>query len=668
MHVRIRSGLISCIQIICKKHGKILFEFISAVLPSDVRGNVHESVSAQTPLVYMMLNDSSNEIRALAASSLASLIEEFPELEAMESLDITGRVLNSKFHELAGILDNLHEIINFMLRSKLAPEVLIAALKTTAALISKTRYQAFSPSHLLKITESIMIHLGAFIPEIRFGVVKCLIAAFKERIEKIKHILTYDFVYHVLGSQDFIEERLELFERLIKNYPEEMDSFKDWIQGKLSTIMLSDNLSLQKKAYEITDEYIRVKPNCCAIDTAIKTALILIKRQPIDTLAPCLSTLAVIPDIAVLKPQQVQDLIYFLENFDFSGNSPSLLKSIVMKLFGTLAKAQLVPEDFFDRGISIISAHRDTSNLSVAINASLALSYFCLNPISLSRIETIVDIIKDSSENRREKVVSNAIVSISNLFEMFNYHQIQQYFDELFGICVRGLSHKTAKVGWDACKAFFAFFGNESMPHYEVADRLIPNLIQAIKMQNNFKTKINSCQILRKFSSQLLAYSSEILQSLVWCLEIDGRSKHSDSKTLQYQFEFKQESILCIAHIMDINTELSEELIEFLSENCLNVYHWLRAFAIDYVHENSSKDPSELESDENIEIIRKCCRKLIMWVQSEARVGVSFGLLEKLEGLSRIDERKIRKYMGCEAESDLIISLKNILIDNFSSL
>mmetsp|Transcript_19454 Transcript_19454/g.19458 ORF Transcript_19454/g.19458 Transcript_19454/m.19458 type:complete len:430 (+) Transcript_19454:1065-2354(+) len=429
--------------------------------------------------------------------------------------------------------------------------------------------------------------------------------------------------------------------------------------------MMGDNLLIQKTAFEITDEYIRVKPNCCMVEVIARVALALTKKQPVDTLAPCLNTLSLLPDIKVLTQAEVKELIEFLKKFDFSGNSSSLLKSIIMKLFGTLAKADLVPEDFFDRGISVISAHRDTSNLSVAINSSLALSYFCLNPISLSRIDAIIDIIRDNSENRREKVVSNAIVSIANLFGMFTYEQLHKYFDELFDICVRGLSHKTAKVGWDACRAFFTFFANESMPHYEIAHKLIPNLIQAVKTQNNFKTKINSCQLLMKFGKDLIGYSAEILNSLVYCLEIDGRSKHMDSKTLQYQYDFKQESIMCIAHIIDINEELTQELIEFFSENSLNVYHWLRTFVIDYVHENNSKDSSELENDKNIENIRKCCRKLCMWVEEESSIGVSFGLLEKLKKMAKIDEEKIRKYMGYEAENDLIIPLRNVLTDNY---
>lgn len=665
IHVKARSGLINCMNFLYKRQSKSLFNLWSAIFPADTRSSVVESLSNQPSLIYMLFNDSNNDIRALAAQAISLIIDESPLDEFHGSIDLSGRVYNPRFHEIAGVLDNLHEVFNFLLRSQVCANVLIGALKASASLINQTPYSTFSNTYLIKLAESVFIHLGAVQPEVRQAVIKALIAIFKERTERLRSVITYDFMFHVIGAQDFIEERMNLFRNIIKNYPEEIEQYKGWVIEKLSGLMRGDNYSLQKLSYEITDEYIRVKPNCCMLNPAIAISLEILNKQPVETLIPALNSLTLIPDIKAMRQDQLEELMSFMKNFEFSSTSSSLLKSILLKLFGTLAKAQAIPEDFFDKGMSIITAHKDTSNMSVAINASLALSYFCLNPIGLSRIEAIIKNIRDNSENRREKVVSNAIVSISNLLTMYRYEQIQIYFEELFEICVKGLSHKTAKVGWDACRAFLTFFNNKSMPHFAVAERLIPNLIIAVKSQSNFKTKINSCQLLRKYNSELLGSSVEILDALISSLEIDGRSKHMDGKTLKYQYDFKQESVLCITHIFSINQELTQELAEFMSENALAIYTWLRIFVIDYIQMNGDKEAAELSKDEKIDMVRNTCRMVAFWVETEASVAVSYGLLEKFKALSRLSEKKIRKYMGYELENDSIIEFKNVLEDNY---
>ncbi|CAG9329114.1 unnamed protein product [Blepharisma stoltei] len=626
-----------------KENSSMLFDSWPLIFPGEnILGNCPEKFISQPPMTFLLINDASTRIRMEVASAMASIITNSPLLKWQDNIENSGaaHALNSLSHSLEGIIYNLHEALAYILSRNEPKEIVLSVLKTAEALIGNTSYAKFSGMSLPPLISAVISKFDENDADITKAAISVLVCAFKENVEEMVQFLTPQFMHIFIGSSTLLKEKLELLAKIARNYSVHLDFLIDWLKQKLDDLLVCDEPDIQRAAFKVIEEYIRGNQNCPLIGLAINKMFYLIKKKKLDELSYAFDVLTVLQDFSHFSSDQFDEFLRFLKHYERS-QAPYFLRSSLLKLIGTLFKTKTMPKFFCSTALNIIANHKESKDLKVAISGASAISSFCTNPLCLDRLDLVYKMINENSQNKKEKIVSNAIISIGNLFKNYSRSDLGDLFKEFFEICVQGLSHKNAKVGWDSCRALFEFFGNKNMPHSEVADILIPVLIATIRDQKNYKTKWKAAQMLRKFTTELCDRSLEILQVLIAGLESTKSSLVFDAKTLKYERGFRQEAINCIVYIMENVQELSPELVIYLSQHSWEIYEWLEWMVSDVIRTSFDSNPAEHPA---IESIKDFSEKILAWVSKCEGIQISFGLLEKYRKLSLFSESKIFKY------------------------
>ncbi|CAG9329610.1 unnamed protein product [Blepharisma stoltei] len=640
-----------------KENSSILFNSWPLIFPGEnILGNCPEKFISQPPLAFLLINDASSSIRVEVASTIASIIANSPLLKWQDNLENSGaaHALNKLSHSLEGIIYNMHEALGYILSRNEPKEIVLAVLKTAEALVGNTSYLKFSAISLPPLIETVIRQLEKNDIEITKAMISVLTCAFKENVEEMVQFLTPQFVFNFIDSNDLLKEKLELLAKITRNYSAYIGFLTDWLKSKLDDLLVCEDAEIQKAAFKIIEEYIRGNQNCPLIDLAIDKMFYLIRKKRFDDLSCAFDVLTVMQNFKNFSTEQFEELLRFLKHYEKS-QAPYTLRNSLLKLIGTLFKTKAMPMHFCPTAINILLNHKESKDLKIAISWAAAISSFCTNPLCLDRLDLIYKIIHENSQNKKEKIVSNAIISTGNLFKNFSRSDLGDYFKDFFDISVQGLSHKNAKVGWDSCRALFEFFGNKNMPHSEMADVLIPVLIATIREQKNYKTKWKAAQMLRKFNKELLNRSSDILKVAIDGLESIKSLLVFDAKTLKYERGFRQEATNCIVYIIENTQEFTPELEPFLSQNALEIYGWIKWALSDIIIQNPD---SMLLEHPTIISIKKFSENILSWVSVHPEIQISFGLLEKYRKLSLFNEKKIFKY----SKQSLIVKNSDVIL------
>lgn len=239
--------------------------------------------------------------------------------------------------------------------------------------------------------------------------------------------------------------------------------------------------------------------------------------------------------------------------------------------------------------------------------------------------------VKQNSLNCKEKVFSNAIVAAGNLFQTFTFSELGDDSWTLLESCLQGLLHKNAKVGWDAATALLQFYCNPTMPHAQVAELVIPQLINTLRTQLNFKTRISAAQLLRNYRTALLPFAEVLMGVFLSTLEQDKGLVIWEIGLLQYQKTFRTEMLDTLIHLVLMLQGLDEALIRCLEKNLVLIYDWLRKLAL----------------SAGAQRVKGASEKLLGWIEQYPAMQVSFGLKEQLRALVELDTEQ-------GAEHDLI--------------
>lgn len=251
--------------------------------------------------------------------------------------------------------------------------------------------------------------------------------------------------------------------------------------------------------------------------------------------------------------------------------------------------------------------------------------------------------LEEGKLNKKEKIVSSSIISVGNLFETFSYGEIKINVQSLLDICISGLPHKNAKVGWDSCNALFKFFANSSMPHSKVSIQLIPIFLDTIHNHHNYRTRINACQLLRNYDFELHNYSAKIISNLISALEIDKKLLMIEFNVLKYQRCFRQEVILSIIHLFNLLPSLSKDFVESLNEKLLGVYDWFYCFAVDLIQDKG--EVGAVNKEDGLKNMKESMLILLRWTEETEDIRVSFGLLEEMKRLVELEELEEQVFM-----------------------
>ena len=608
-------GLMS-IQSLFKKYPKAVFGCWELMF----KGSLEHQFMDEPSLLHLLFHEKSFKTRHTVATTLAVVVE-FSPLSKWQGTQTEASLGQTQLaQEIPKLIENLHSGLAYLLQTEVHPQFLAALLKAAGSLIDNTPYTHFDSQLLRKLCNAVM-ELWNLGDQVRGSVFSTLTLAFKSGNPELKDFISPKLVSWILESDEMVHDRLALLSKMIKGYPFTMETFHKTIESKLERYIMYSEPKLQAKAFEVIDEYIRAKPDCPVMPMVLEKVLVFIKHVKTESLVPALNTLSLFSNFSGIKTQSLSTLLQFLQQFENDPSAYPPLRCAVLKVVGALAKAQVIPHEFFKTALSIVNSHRKVTNLNVAINSSLAVSYFCLHPCAQEYIDEIISIIEENSLNRKEKVVSNAIIAAGNLFQTFDYQVYASQFPKLLEICIKGLPHKNAKVGWDACAALVKMFGNSSIKNSQVSSQLIPVLLDTIGGQPNFKTRISACQLLRNYKSELANYSIRIFQVLAEVLAAENNVEPlmADGTVLKYQQLFRQECLLTILHLINYIQSLCPAMMKSLSFYLVCIYEWLETLNLGEVEYNW---------------VARSVQKLVVWIEKYEDITVSFGLFEDLKSLS----------------------------------
>ncbi|CAG9324744.1 unnamed protein product [Blepharisma stoltei] len=621
---KIKTCALLCLQNLFKKHSQFLFSFWSWLIPTSHRPE--NSPFYNQSLTYILFNEKSEKVKIAAATTLSVMIEN----SALSKVNFEE--CNYSYVSLTQCMKyavvNLHDALTRLLDDEQNPELISALLRVASALLFATNYASFDQGLAKPLIKSIICHAKSKENNVKIGVISALTSAFKETNEDLRGFLTLEFTQGILNSGNFIAERLQLVSKIARSYPEVLNKMTDWLKDKLSKAIAHEDTRVQSSAFEVLEEYIKADQKCPMIDYLIEKVFILIRYDETNKLISGLNTLSVLPSFNKITPQQFQQFSNFIKNLNNSPSPLPALRCSALKLIGSLAKDQAIPSGSFNLILDFVLSLRQSTNQNVVINSSLALSFLCMNEESFKKLPEIMIALEEGKDSKKEKIVSSSIISAGNLFETFSYKEIKTYTPQLLEICISGLPHKNAKVGWDACNALFKFFANPSMPHSRFSSQLIPIFLETIRNHHNYRTRINACQLLRDYDIELNSYSGTIISGLISSLETDKKLLLTEFNVLKYQRCFRQEVILSLIYIINSSASLTSEFISSLTDNLLSIYEWFYSFVVDLIKDQN--EPSAVQKEYGINAAKGCIQVIVDWIHDVEEIHISFGLLEEM--------------------------------------
>lgn len=334
----------------------------------------------------------------------------------------------------------------------------------------------------------------------------------------------------------------------------------------------------------------------------------LIEKNDGDRLALCFNSLSLIAETSILSEDQYSKLFFYIHNLKNDSSPLVAIRCGALKLIGTLSRSGFLPTSYLGSAIQFVLSQNSSTNQNVIISSSFALSFLCLNPISSSFLNEIVWALEENSKNKKEKIVSSAIISIGNLFETFGLSELRVHLQKLLDLCLNGLYHKNSKVGWDSCNSLSKFYDYHTEVFHQMSDKFIPIFIDTILNHHNYRTRINTCQLIRKYDKELEEFDIKFITEILIRLENDKRLVISDATVLKYQRYFRQELVYTFAFVLNMRSNLDYEFAEMLSGNLCSVYEWLKEFIDDL---NKNKDEELFDSQEAVETFKDALKKII---------------------------------------------------------
>jgi len=596
---------LNCVQTLFKKYSKALFGLWTVVF-----GKSEESPAS---LLYLLNQEKSQKTRVCVCGVITSILENSP-LGKWQGSQQEASLGNKELAEkLPEIIKSLHKGLANSLHTENNSAILSSLLKTTSSLIENTPYEHFEGEYLKSLGRSVICLWENL--EVRNGVLATLNSVLKVGHPQLQQLISEQMIDWVFLPENVMIEKLSLLGKMIRGYPDKMEKHYQKIETSLTKCIEQGESKLQAKAFEVIEEYIRVKPNSCIINLVIEKLMVFIDQLQLESIAHALNTLSLFSDFGFISDSQLNTLLDFLVKFeDLQTKFPPLICA-VLKIIGVLAKAHKIKEEFFETFLKIITTSRKMTNLNIAINSSLAVSYLCRNPVAKNHLDFLFSIIEEDSNNRKEKVISNAIIAVGNIFETFEFGVFSHLHEELLNICVKGLPHKNAKVGWDASSSLYKMFCNSSIP---MKEHLVPFLLSTISNHSNFKTRISACQLLRFYKTNLASFT-EVFEILAKSIAFEMQPFSADGTVLKYHSLFRKEALLTALHFIYYTQRPSQGVMENLS------YYLGCLF-----------DKFEDLELQKVDWVNQALRKVVNWIHTYDEFKVSFGLLEDLRTLSGI--------------------------------
>ncbi|CAG9315101.1 unnamed protein product [Blepharisma stoltei] len=630
---KIKCSALFCLQILFKKYSKQLFSFWPLFLPSFEAPL--DTLLSKKSLISLFAQEKSVKVKAAIASTISILIESSP----LNTFLTEAPVISSMFSLnqcIKQTISNLFETIPHFLAQEKCTQIECSLIKVSISLLSLMRIEAIDRKHIKAMIKAFFSKISSNDLNLKSALLSVFAALFSERNEEARFILSPQFIQGIFYADDLHSERLQVFEKIVKSFPEVLIGTDMWLIEILSKFINSEDQKVQSSAFDVIEEIIKIGKSLSIMLFVVDLTFKAMQNNDNERMALCFTALSSANLYPMLSISQLEQLFSFIKSLQKFKSNLFPLRCSVLKLIGSFARNSNLPADYFSTIINFTLSHSTSGNQNLYISCSYALSFLCTSKQSLSWIPNITSILEVNSKNKKEKIVSSAIISVGNLFEIFTYDELGDNFPKLLGIVINGLHHKNSKVGWDSCNTLFKFYDFHKDKFYNMSEKLIPILINTIIHHHNYRTRISTCQILRNYKEELYSYDAELLISLIENLESDKDLMALDATVLKYQRYFRQELIHTLMLLVVNRQTLDDAFVNAIGDNLFLIYEWMEKLFEDFDENHDRNSQDKLSEKEWIGNLAKGLGKLIEWIEATDEIQVSFGLAEGLKNLYNV--------------------------------
>lgn len=339
------------------------------------------SENVSQSLIYVLQNEKSEKVKVAAATTLSVMIENSP-LDKVTFEDCFSNYVPVS-QSMKHFVINLHKVLPSLLDSEQNPQLLSALLRVASALLYAANYSFLEKGLMKPLIKSVLNKAKSKDNNVKMGVISALTSAFKDSYDDLKPILTSEFIQGIFYAEDFIAERLQLLAKIARSYPENLGSLKEWLKDRLHKTITNEDTRIQSCSFEVIEEYIKSDEDCPISEFLVEKVFSLMKFDESNRLVAGINTLSVLPTFKNITNLQFATFNTFIRRLHGNQNPQPALRCAVLKLVGSLAKDQAIPNDSFSTILNFVLHLRQSSNQNVVINSSLALSFLCMNEESL---------------------------------------------------------------------------------------------------------------------------------------------------------------------------------------------------------------------------------------------------------------------------------------------
>jgi hypothetical protein len=645
------------LQTLFKKYSKLLFSYWASCFNSAEAGFITTKLSKQPSLFYLLVFDKQVKVKISICNTISVILENSPLSKWLGRLEVehTSKSFTPLSKSLAQIVKNMHEAMTYVIKTETNTQVLAAVFKTVSVMAETTPYSKMSEGMLLPLINGILKHMDGIEPSLRPALMTSLNSMIGTGFAEIEQILTPELMSKIFISLDV--DNLPVLAKISRHFSHVISH--ELLMEKLIPCMKHDDSKYISNVFAVIEEIIRAGKAAKFGRIIVACVLISLRSDKSETSVPALNAISLLDCFDIFTRDQLRNVIDLLLEWTSQGICPSL-KAVILKCFGAIIKADELPASYYNNVINLVLKSNNENNLSVAINASMTLACLCSKQHVYPYLGKIVSTICERSKNKKEKIVSNAIMAAGNLLAWCSREHLEENYLPLLTLCVNGLLHKNAKVGWDSAAALFKLFSNPDIPESEISDILIPQLLCTILKQPNFKTRISCCQLLRRYTYELKPHTRVILLSLIEALEEDKNAILPNFTDLKYQKTFRYEVVESFCHTLTIAEP--SEISDIISERAVNIYEMLEGFLKDKIRDMIGRPITSILIQPPIQLVKQSASLLHEWALTHPDISVSFAVTERMNMLSRFSEDKVNELLNIvTVDDDIDIELKSQL-------